>query len=74
MNVVTYALQENCPLLVEVTGDGKRRTFKLSVSEYRDKIKRYCAWFSTCTVSKTYNDWQETVRLANGIEFNAYLY
>lgn len=73
-SVTSYALQENHPLLVEVTGDGDKRCFKLTVKQYREKIKKYCAWFETTTVSKTYNDYQETVRLGNGIEFNVYLY
>lgn len=73
-SVTLYALQENHPLLVEVTGDGDKRYFKLTVAQYKEKIKKYCAWFDTTTVSKTYNDYQETVRLGNGIEFNVYLY
>lgn len=73
-SVTAYAQKENHPLLVEVTGDGKKRCFKLTVKQYRDKIKKYCAWFETETVSKTYDDYQETVRLGNGIEFNVCLY
>lgn len=73
-SVTAYALKENHPLLVEVTGDGNNRYFKLTVKQYREKIKKYCAWFETTTVSKTYDDWSETVRLGNGIEFNVYLY
>lgn len=73
-SVTAYALQENHPLLVEVTGDGEKRCFKLTVKQYRNKIKKYCAYFGTTTVSKVYDDWSETVRLGNGIEFNVYLY
>lgn len=73
-SVTSYALKENHPLMVSVSGDGPTRQFKLSVREYRAKIRKYCAYFNTIAVSKVYDEYEETVKLANGIVFNACLY
>lgn len=74
-DVLLYAKQTNHPLFVriEISKETKKE-FKLSLKRYKQMIKNYCAWYNTVTVSHYYSDIEDTVRLANGITFNAILY
>lgn len=74
-NLLTYAKQNKHPLCVTVEIPGqKQKEFKLSAKRYQQMVKNYCAWYNTCTVLHSYNDYEDGVRLANGIEFKAILY
>ena len=73
-DVLLYAKQTSHPLYVTVKIDKEEKNFKLSLKRYKQMIKNYCAWYGTTTVSHSYSDYEDTVRLANGIEFKAILY
>lgn len=74
-NLLTYAKQANHPLLVTVEIPGnKPKEFKLSLKRYKQMVKNYCLWYNTCTVMHSWNDYEDTVKLANKITFNAILY
>lgn len=74
-NLLTYAKTNRHPLFVTVEmPTGAKKEFKLTVARYQQMIKNYCNWYKTTTVSHSYNDYEDTVRLANKIEFNAILY
>ena len=73
-DVLLYAKQANHPLYVTVKRDKEEKNFKLSLKRYKQMIKNYCIWYNTRTVCHAYNDYEDTVTLANGIEFKAILY
>lgn len=74
-NLLTYAKQANHPLFVTVEIPGQKiKEFKLSLKRYQQMIKNYCSWYNTVTICHSYNDYEDGVKLANGIEFKAILY
>lgn len=74
-NLLTYAKQANHPLfvIVEIPGQ-KTKEFKLSLKRHQQMVKNYCRWYDTIIIGHTYNDYEDGVRLANGITINAALY
>ena len=73
-DVLIYARQANHPLFVTVSLPNETKEFKLSLKRYRQMIKNYCIWYNAVTVLHTYNDFEDNVRLSNGITFTAMLY
>ena len=74
-NIINYANKEKRPLLVTINGrDNNPKSFKMTAKQLKESVKRHCAFYGVVKVSESYNDFEYTIRLSNGIRFDVTLY
>lgn len=75
METIIYAKKTGHPLVVTIMGrDDSPRTFKMSAKELMKSIRRHCAFYGAVKVSEIHGEYEDTIRLSNGMEFNVMLY
>lgn len=72
--LLQYAKATNNKLYVTITHKQQEKNFVYTVQQYKQAIKRYCAYYNTMIVSQSWNDITHNVTLANNMKFNAILY
>lgn len=74
MDLLTDAKKNNLMLWVTITKGSEEKSFKMTAKEVRKTVKRYETYYNCIKVSESYNDYEHTIRLSNGIQFYIILY